>query len=78
MLLLICIKPHPNVSEQTILLDGLNVGLPKSCVYGSGLNRFSHEGMNDISNVKVHLKTCSGNVNIFNITMSLVLQLQEN
>ena len=29
-----------------------------------GLNRFVHEGMNHISNVKFLLKTCSGNVNI--------------
>ena len=31
---------------------------------GCGLNRFVNEGMNHISNVKVHLKTRSGNVNI--------------
>ena len=29
-----------------------------------GLNRPVHEGMNDVSNVKVHLPTCSGNENI--------------
>ena len=33
-------------------------------VYGCGLNRFVHEGMNTISHVKDHLKTRSGNVNI--------------
>ena len=31
-----------------------------------GLNRSIHEGMKDISNVKVHLKTLSGNVNMSN------------
>ena len=33
--------------------------------FGCGLNRFVHEGMKHISNVKVHLKTCSGSVNIY-------------
>ena len=35
---------------------------------GCGLIRFAHEGMNHISNVKVHLKTRSGNVNILLMT----------
>ena len=52
-----------NVSEQ-MLLDGTDVGPPKWCICGRGLNLFVDEGMNDISNVKVHLKTHSGNVNI--------------
>ena len=34
---------------------------------GVVLNRFVHEGMNHISNVKVHLKTRSRNVNIIEI-----------
>ena len=53
----------PNNSEQT-LLDGVEVGPSKWSACGRGLNRSVHEGVNDISNVKVHLKTCSGNVNI--------------
>ena len=57
------VQCHTNVSKQT-LLDGIDVGLPKWCVCGHGLNQSVHEGMKDISNVKVHLKTCSGNVNI--------------
>ena len=47
-----------------MLLDGLNVSPLKWRVCGCGLNRFVHEGMNHISNVEVHLKTRSGNVNI--------------
>ena len=53
-----------NVSKQATLLDGLDVSPLKRRVCGCGLNRIVHEGMNHISNVKVHLKTRSGNVNI--------------
>ena len=41
-------------------------------VYGCGLNRSVHEGMNHISNVKVHLKIRSGNVNIVVCTLESV------
>ena len=58
------VKRHVNVSKQATLLDGFDVSPLKSRVCGCGLNRFVHEGMNLISNVKVHLKTRSGNVNI--------------
>ena len=58
------VQRHANVSKQATLLDGLDVSPLKWRVCGSGLNRFIHEGMNHISNVKVHLKTRSGNVNI--------------
>ena len=51
-------------SKQATLLDVLDVSPLKWRVFGCGLNRFVHEGMNHISNVKVHLKTRSGNVNI--------------
>ena len=47
-----------------MLLDGIDVGPPKRCLYGRGLNRSVNEGMKDISNVKVHSKTHSGNVNV--------------
>ena len=63
----ICVQCHSNISKQTMLLDGVEVGQPKWCVCGHGLNQSFHEGMNDISNVKVHLKTCSGYVNIINM-----------
>ena len=53
-----------NDSKQTTLLDGVDVGPPKQRVCWRGLNRSFHEAMNNISNVKVHLKTRSGNVNI--------------
>ena len=53
-----------NVSKQTTLLDGVGIGQPKQGVCWPGLNRSIHEAMNNISNVKVHLKTHSGNVNI--------------
>ena len=55
---------HANDSKQATLLDGLYVSPLKWSVCRCGLNRFVHEGMNHISNVKVHLKTDSGNVNI--------------
>ena len=47
---------HANISKQAPLLDGVDIGPLKWHVCGFGLNRFVHEGMNDISNVKVHLK----------------------
>ena len=59
------VQRHANVSKQATLLDGLDVSPLIRRVCGCGLNRFVHEGMNHISNVKVHLKTRSGNVNIF-------------
>ena len=58
------VQRHANVSKQATLLDGLDVSPLKWRVCGCGLNRFVHEGMNRISNVRVHLKTRSGNVNI--------------
>ena len=64
---------HPrrqtNVSKQTRLLDGVEVGPPKQRMCWRGLNRSVHEAMNNISNVKVHLKTCNGNVNISILTI---------
>ena len=59
------VQRHANVSKQATLLDGLDVSMLKWHVYRCGLNRFVHEGMNHISNVRVHLKTHSGNMNIF-------------
>ena len=59
------VQRHANVSKQATLLDGLDVSPLKWRVCVCGLNRFVHEGMNHISIVKVHLKTRSGNVNIF-------------
>ena len=38
---------------------------PKWRTCGHGLNPAAHEGMKDISNVKVHLKFCSGHVKLF-------------
>ena len=58
------VQRHANVSKQATLLDGLDVSPLKWRVCGRGLNRFVHEGMNHISNVKVNFKTRSGNVNI--------------
>ena len=52
------------VSKQTMLLDGVDVGPSKQRVCWRVLNRYVHEAMNSISNVKVHLKTRSGNINI--------------
>ena len=58
------IQRHANVSKQATLLDGLGVSQLKWRVCECCLNRFVHEGMKHISNVKVHLKKRSGNVNI--------------
>ena len=58
------VQRHSNVSKQAALLDGLGVSPLKWRVCGCGLKRFDHKGMNHISNVEVHLKTRSGNVNI--------------
>ena len=60
----VCVQCHANVSKQAKLLDGLDFSPLKWRVYGCGLTGFVHEGMNDISNVKVQLKTRNGNVNI--------------
>ena len=58
------VRRHVNVSKQATLLDGLDVSPLKWFVCGCGLNRSVHEGMNHISNTKVHVKIRSGNVNI--------------
>ena len=47
------VQCHANVRKQVMLLDRLDVRL---------LKWFVQEGMSDISNVKVHLKTRIGNV----------------
>ena len=58
------VQRHANVSKQATLLDVLDVSPLKWRVCGCGLKRFVHDGMNHISNVEVHLKIRSGNVNI--------------
>ena len=58
------VQRHANVSKQVTLLDGLDVSSLKWRVRGCGLNRFVHEGTNRLSNVEVHVKARSGNVNI--------------
>ena len=58
------VQRHTNVCKQAKLLDGLDVSLLKWRVCGCGFNQFVHEAMNHISNVEVHLKARSGNVNI--------------
>ena len=60
----ICVQRHTSVSKRATLLDGLGVSPLKWRVCGCGLNRFVHEDMNHLSNVKDHLKPRSGNVNI--------------
>ena len=59
-----CVQRLTNISKQATLLDELEVSPLKWHVCGCGLNRFVHEGLNHISNVKFHLKTCSGIVSI--------------
>ena len=60
---------NTNVSKQTTLLDAIGVSRPNWHVCGCDLISLKFfqkvcEDMNDISNVKVHLKTSSGNINI--------------
>ena len=62
--MVIPVQRHPNVRKQTTLLDGTDAGPSKWRVCGRCLNRSVHEGMNDVSNEKVHLKTRSRNINI--------------
>ena len=69
------VQRHANISKQAMLLDGLDVSPLKWRVCGCGLNRFVHEGMNYFSNVKVHLKTCSGNVNILTSLVTFLMLL---
>ena len=71
------VQRHTNISNQATLLDGLDVSPLKCCVCGCGLNRFVHEGMNHISNVKVHLKTRSGNVNIYAYALLVVFEQRD-
>ena len=59
------VQSHTNVSKQTTSLDGVDAGPRKWRVCRHCLNRSIHGGMKDVSNVKVHLKTRSGNVNIY-------------
>ena len=60
------VQRHANVSKQATLLDELYVSPLKWRVCACGLNQFVHEGMNHISNVKVHLKTRSVGVGVLN------------
>ena len=55
---------HKHTIKQTMLLDGGDIGLLKQRICGRGLHLSFHEGMKDISNVKVPLKSGCGNVNI--------------
>ena len=58
------VQHHTELRKQATLLDCVDACPLKWRVCGCGLNIFVHEDMNDISNVKVHLKTCIGNVNM--------------
>ena len=58
------VQRHANVRKQATLLDELDISPLKWRVCWCGLNQFVHEGMNHISNVKVHLQNRSGNINI--------------
>ena len=53
------VQHQANVNKHTLLAD-VDMGLPKWRVCGHGLNQSVNKGMNDISNVKVHLRTRCG------------------
>ena len=55
--MVIRVQRHTNVRKQTALLEGVDVGPPKWRVCGSGLIQSIHEGVTDISNVNIHIKT---------------------
>ena len=55
--MVICVRRQANLSKQTTLLDGVDIGPPKWRVCGCGLNQSVHEGMDNNSNVEVHLLT---------------------
>ena len=59
------VQRHANLSKHATLLDGVDVGPLKWRACGCGLNWYVHEGMNDISNVKFHLKTRNVNMLIW-------------
>ena len=42
----ICVQRHANISKQTTLLEGIDVGSPKWHVCVRDINRSVHEGMN--------------------------------
>ena len=62
---LICDQHHANFSKQTTLLDGIDVGPPKWRVCGLAWSLESMDSLRmiNISNVKVHLRNRSENVN---------------
>ena len=43
----ICARRQTNVSKQTTLLDGVDIGLPKQRVCLRGLNGSAHETLNN-------------------------------
>ena len=46
------VQRHANVKKKATLLGGVDVDPPKRRVFRCGLNRFVHEGTNDISKSK--------------------------
>ena len=58
------VQRHANVCKLATLLDGVDVIPLKWRVCGCGLNRFVHEGVSHMSNVKVHVKTPNRHVYI--------------
>ena len=52
-----------------MLLDGVDAGTPKWHILMGGLIVRVHEAMNPSPNAKVHLRICSGNVNILKLTL---------
>ena len=73
---ILLIRTQFSVEEISVCyVVGLDVSPLKWRVCWCGLNRFVHEGMSHISNVKVHLKTRSGNVSITVIISYLSYQL---
>ena len=49
------VQRQAKVSKESTLLDGIDVGPPNWCICGRGFNHSVHEGMKNISNVKVLL-----------------------
>ena len=60
----VCAQRHAIFSNQTTLLEGVDIGPLKWCVCGRGLNRSVPEVMKDFSTCQGSFKDSHGNVNI--------------
>ena len=60
-------RDNTNVGEQAMLLDGFDIVSPNWGICGHSLNWSFHEGISNMSSVKVHKWIDSGNVNVIQL-----------